>query len=84
MDDVRVGWYRFEWCRRVGGVLVGRKDFVVDLNCRAVRRVWLEVWNQQSRSTRIIRQECGSATVGMNLRFGVEWEISERGRNDRI
>jgi len=28
MDGVRVGWYRFEWCRRVGGVLVGRKDFV--------------------------------------------------------
>ena len=55
------------------------------LNCRVVRRVWLEVWNQQSRSTRMIHQECGSATVGMNLRFGVEWETSERGGcNNRI
>jgi hypothetical protein len=28
MDGVRVGWYRFEWCQRVGGVLVGWKGFV--------------------------------------------------------
>jgi hypothetical protein len=36
-------------CQRVGGVW---ENFV---NCRAVRRVWLEVRNQQSRLTRMIR-----------------------------
>jgi hypothetical protein len=43
---------KLKGCQRVGGMFVGWEDFV---NCRAVRRVWLEVRNRRSRLAKMTR-----------------------------